>query len=176
MEPEPGSVRLGEEALAAGDWEAARVAFTAAVAADPSPNALDGLGRTLWWLGDVGGAIEHRERAYAVLRERGDVERAALIALWLAREYQEAVGNEPAGNGWLARAEGMLRDAEPGVAHGWLELTKRRPRARSRSSVETGPWRRRRWRSSAARCCSSAASTRGSRRSTNRWSRSPAAR
>jgi DNA-binding CsgD family transcriptional regulator len=125
MEPEPGSVRLGEEALAAGDWEAARDAFTAAVAAaEPSPEALDGLGRTLWWLGDVDGAIEHRERAYAVLRERGEVERAALIALWLAREYQEAVGNEPAGNGWLARAEGILRSAEAGVAHGWLELTK----------------------------------------------------
>ena len=124
MEPEAGSIRLGEEALAAGAWEAARDAFAAAVAADPTAEALDGLGRTLWWLGDVDGAIDHRERAYASLRERGDAEAAARIALWLAREYQEAVGNEPVGNGWLARAEGLLRDAEPGPTHGWHELTK----------------------------------------------------
>ncbi len=117
-------VTRGEGALAAGDWDAAREAFTLAVEHDPTPEAEDGLGRTLWWLGDVDGAIDHRERAYASLRERGDTAGAARIGLWLAREYQEAVGNEPAGNGWLARAEGLLRDADPGPTHGWLELTK----------------------------------------------------
>jgi DNA-binding CsgD family transcriptional regulator len=70
------------------------------------------------------GAIEHRERAYTTFRKRDDVGRAARIALWLSREYLEAVGNEPASNGWLARAEGLLRDAEPAVEHGWLELTR----------------------------------------------------
>ena len=117
-------VERGERALIDGDWEGAREAFSEAVAADPTPEALDGLGRTLWWLGDVDGAIDHRERAYASLRERGETAAAARIALWLAREYQEAVGNEPAGNGWLARAEGLLREADPGLTHGWLELTK----------------------------------------------------
>ena len=89
-------VATGEEALSAGDWEAARDAFASAVAAGPSPEALDGLGRTLWWLGDVDGAIEHRERAYAILRKTGESTAAARIALWLAREYLEAVGNQPA--------------------------------------------------------------------------------
>jgi len=116
-------VARGNEALASGDWEAAREAFTAAVEQSPDPEASDGLGRTLWWLGDVDGAIDQRERAYASFRKRGDAVRAARIALWLSREYVEAVGNEPAGNGWLARAKGLLRDAEPGPAHGWLELT-----------------------------------------------------
>ena len=113
----------GHEALASGEWESARDAFMAALGQGPDPEAADGLGRTLWWLGDVDGAIDQRERAYTSFRTRGDAVRAARIALWLAREYVEAVGNEPAGNGWLARAQGLLRDVEPGPAHGWLELT-----------------------------------------------------
>ena len=117
-------VAAGEEALTAGDWEGAREAFAAAVDLNPSPEALDGFGRTLWWLGDVDGAIEHRERAYAVLRKAGDQAAAARIALWLAREYLEAIGNQPASNGWIARAEGLLRDAEAGPVHGWLSLTR----------------------------------------------------
>jgi DNA-binding CsgD family transcriptional regulator/tetratricopeptide (TPR) repeat protein len=117
-------VGRGEEALITGDWEAARQAFAGAVDREPTPEALDGLGRTHWWLGDVDGAIEHRERAYAALRKRGDAAQAARVALWLAREYLEAVGNQPASNGWIARAEGLLRDAEPGSVHGWLALTR----------------------------------------------------
>jgi ATP/maltotriose-dependent transcriptional regulator MalT len=117
-------VATGEEALSTGDWAGARDAFAAAVDEHPSAQALDGLGRTLWWLGDVEGAIEHRERAYAVLRKTGESAAAARIALWLAREYLEAVGNQPASNGWIARAEGLLRDTAPGSEHGWLALTR----------------------------------------------------
>jgi DNA-binding CsgD family transcriptional regulator len=117
-------VSSGEEALVAGDWEGARLAFAAALHEEPSPAALDGFGRTLWWLGDVDGAIEHRERAYAILRKAGESTAAAKIALWLSREYLEAVGNQPASNGWIARAEGLLRDTVPGPEHGWLALTR----------------------------------------------------
>jgi DNA-binding CsgD family transcriptional regulator len=117
-------VSSGEEALVAGDWEGARLAFAAALHEEPGPQALDGLGRTLWWLGDVDGAIEHRERAYTILRKAGESTAAAKIALWLAREYLEAVGNQPASNGWIARAEGLLRDTAPGPEHGWLALTR----------------------------------------------------
>jgi len=113
----------GNEALGSGDWASARGAFEEALAHGEDPEASDGLGRTLWWLGDVDGAIDARERAYAGFRARGEAARASRIALWLAREYVEAVGNEPAGNGWLARAQGLLRDVEPGPVHGWLELT-----------------------------------------------------
>jgi tetratricopeptide (TPR) repeat protein len=117
-------VDRGERALAAGDWDGARAAFAEAVAADPSPQALDGLGRTLWWLGDVDAAIEHRERAYAALRASGATDAAAMVALWLSREYLEAIGNEPASNGWLARAEGLVRERPDRSAQGWLELTR----------------------------------------------------
>src|SRR5207249_5291555 len=123
VDPIIGLTSRGHEALASGEWESARDAFMAAVEQGHDPEASDGLGRTLWWLGDVDGAIDQRERAYTSFRTRGDAVRAARIALWLAREYVEAVGNEPAGNGWLARAKGLLRGVEPGPAHGWLELT-----------------------------------------------------
>jgi DNA-binding NarL/FixJ family response regulator len=114
----------GEEALVSGDWDGAKEAFEAAVAQGATPEAWDGLGRAVWWLGDVDRAIEYRERAYAAVRKRGDAARAATIALWLGREYLEAVGNEPASNGWIARAEGLVRDGEEGPEHGWLELTR----------------------------------------------------
>jgi DNA-binding CsgD family transcriptional regulator len=124
-------VGRGEEALASGDWEGAREAFQQAADREATADALDGLGRAVWWLGHVDQAIDCRERAYAAIRKGGDPARAAAIALWLAREYLEAIGNEPASNGWVTRAEGLIRDRDPGPVHGWLELT--------RGSRETAP-------------------------------------
>jgi DNA-binding NarL/FixJ family response regulator len=112
----------GEEALRGGDWETARLSFAAALEDLDTPEAHDGLGRALWWLGQLDGALDHRERAYVGFRKRGDPARAARIALWLSREYLEALANEPASNGWVARAEGLLRDSDHCVEHGWLEL------------------------------------------------------
>jgi DNA-binding NarL/FixJ family response regulator len=117
-------VALGEAALVSGDWDGARQAFEAVAASRATAEAWDGLGRAVWWLGDVDRAIEYRERAYAAFRKRGEAAHAATVALWLAREYLEAVGNEPASNGWVARAEGLIRDREEGPEHGWLELTR----------------------------------------------------
>jgi hypothetical protein len=74
-------------------------------------------------LGDLDGAIDQRERAYAGFRKNGDTGAAARIALWLAREYLEAVGNEPASSGWVARAEGLLRHGPRTIEHGWLSIT-----------------------------------------------------
>ena len=114
----------GYEALAAGDWEAARTAFEQAVDETSSPEALDGLGRSLWWLRDERGAVVQRERAYAGFRRDGELARAARIALWLAREYGLAFGNDAAARGWLARAERLLRDVAPGAEQGWLDLVR----------------------------------------------------
>lgn len=121
---EAGAAAEGYEALAAGDWERARSAFEAALAAGESPQALDGLGRALWWLRDAEGAVVHRERAYAGFRRDGELARAARIALWLSREYALVWGNEAAANGWLARAERLLADVAPGAERGWLDLAR----------------------------------------------------
>ncbi len=119
-------VARGEVALASGDWRGARTAFADALEAGGSPEALDGLGRALWWLRDVDEAIASRECAYAAFRRSGETLRAARIAMWLAREYLEAVGNEPASRGWLARAEGLIRDHPETAERGWLALTRGR--------------------------------------------------
>jgi DNA-binding NarL/FixJ family response regulator len=124
----------GYETLASGDWEGARAAFTHALAAGESPEALDGLGRALWWLREERDAVVYRERAYAGFRRDGDLARAARIALWLSREYALAFENDAAAGGWLARAERLLRDVAPGAEQGWLDLARSE---RTRDSSES---------------------------------------
>ncbi len=118
------AVARGYEALASGDWARARDSFAEALDLTDSPEALDGLGRALWWLREERGAIVHRERAYAGFRRDGEFARAARIALWLSREYGLVYGNGAASRGWSARAERLLRDVSPGAEQGWLDLAR----------------------------------------------------
>jgi hypothetical protein len=46
-----------------------------------APEALNGLGEALWWLGETFASIEYRERAYSGFRARPDPEAAVGIAL-----------------------------------------------------------------------------------------------
>ena len=118
-----GLAAEGHAALAAGEWKAANDAFEAALAEAPdSPEILDALGSSYWWLADPDRAIDMRERAYVLFRKSGDTGRAARIALWLSREYGEVHRNEPAANGWLARASGLIESSPPSAEHGWLAL------------------------------------------------------
>ena len=103
----------GYEALAVGSWSDARAAFEEAVRASESPEALDGLGRSLWWLREGREAIVCRERAYSGFRRDGELGRAARIALWLSREYALVFGNSAAARGWLARADACSETSHP---------------------------------------------------------------
>ncbi len=138
MASEVGTDPLGRgaTALAERDWQVARIAFEEALATAETPEAHDGLGLSLWWLRDVDAAIAHREQAYATFRERGDLAAALRIALWLATEYLEAVGNEPASRGWLARAEGLLPELPDGPHTGWFALTRGRLRPDPADAVD----------------------------------------
>ena len=118
------SFAKGYEALASGNWVVARDAFRSALETADSPEALDGLGRALWWLREEREAVVCRERAYAGFRRDGELARAARIALWLSREYSLAFGNDAVAGGWLARAERLLRDVAPGAEQGWLDLAR----------------------------------------------------
>jgi DNA-binding NarL/FixJ family response regulator len=129
--PYEESLATGYEALASGLWESAREAFQEAADAAESPEALDGLGRALWWLRRTREAVVARERAYAGFRRDGELARAARIALWLSREHA-LFGNGAVANAWLARAERLLRDVAPGAELGWLAL------GRSEGSREPG--------------------------------------
>ena len=99
----PGSSATGQQALAAGDWPAARAAFEEALADTETAEALDGLGQVLWWQNEPGEAIELRQRAYAEFVRRGDSARAIGIAVFLAREFFMLHGNFAAMTGLPVR-------------------------------------------------------------------------
>lgn len=117
-------VAAGELALSQGAWDLARSSFEAALVQETSPEWLDGLARALWWLDRPAEAIDARVRAYALFRRAGDVARAVRIALWLVHEYSAVHGNEPAAEGWLARAEHLLTDQVAVPERGYLALAK----------------------------------------------------
>jgi DNA-binding CsgD family transcriptional regulator len=54
----------------------------------------------------------------------GETRSAAGCALWLAREFRAAYGYDAVSSGWLARAEGLLRDAGDIPDQGWLALSR----------------------------------------------------
>jgi DNA-binding NarL/FixJ family response regulator len=130
------ALERGATALREREWTQAREAFEDAAGAAGTPEAHDGLGLALWWLRDVDAAIAHREAAYAAFRARGDLVAALRIALWLATEYREAVGNEPASRGWLARAEGLVGELPDGSHAGWFALTRGRLNSNPADAVE----------------------------------------
>jgi DNA-binding CsgD family transcriptional regulator len=98
--------------------------FEAELDEHQAPEAFDGVARARWWTGDVNGAIEAWEQAHAAYREAGNPAAAARTALFLSQEYAQAVGNEAAASGWLARAERLAREAAPSPARGWLLLAR----------------------------------------------------
>jgi DNA-binding CsgD family transcriptional regulator len=112
----------GWDALRAADWEQARAAFEAELTTTETAAALDGLARALWWMSDITGAVEVWERAYAACRRDGLDEAAAHVALLMAREHAEGLGNDVLANGWLARARDLLVDQPDSIEWGWVAV------------------------------------------------------
>ncbi len=54
----------GRLALEGSRWDEARAAFEDALAEQETPEALDGLGQALWFLGQVAEGVAARERAF----------------------------------------------------------------------------------------------------------------
>jgi tetratricopeptide (TPR) repeat protein len=109
----------GQSALTAGRWRDARHAFEAALAEAETPEALDGLGVALWWLGRTRDSVAATERAYAGFRRAGD---AAGAALFLCITWASNFDSHAVARGWLARAERMAGEADPNLLQGWLLL------------------------------------------------------
>jgi Flp pilus assembly protein TadD len=85
------SARLeaGWAALRTADWDTARDSFFERVKDEPEdPEALDGLGQALWWLGQRRDGIERRREAYAIYSRRGERLAAANLATYLAAEHR----------------------------------------------------------------------------------------
>jgi DNA-binding NarL/FixJ family response regulator/Tfp pilus assembly protein PilF len=116
------SIRSGWQHFAQADWAAAEAAFTAALDEDPGdPDALDGLGQSLWWLGRRDAAIDRRREAYAAYQRRGDTRGAGRLATYLAAEHR-IDGQDAAAAGWLSRARRLLAGEGPSLETGWLAI------------------------------------------------------
>jgi ATP/maltotriose-dependent transcriptional regulator MalT len=114
--------QTGWDQFARADWAAARDAFAAALEDEPGdPEALDGLGQSLWWLGERDAAIDRRREAYAAYQRRGDARRAGGLATYLAGEHR-IDGRHAEAAGWLARAKRLLADEGTVTELGWLAI------------------------------------------------------
>jgi ATP/maltotriose-dependent transcriptional regulator MalT len=117
-------VDAGRAALEEGRWHDARSAFEEALAGEETPEALAGMGETLWWLGETRLSVDYHERAYAQFRRTGDKVRATTTAIALCVTYHANFGNDAAANGWIARAESLLQDPDLEFLHGNLWATR----------------------------------------------------
>ncbi len=109
----------GNAALEAGRWIEARDAFEAAGRTTEAASTSFGLAAALWWLGESQASVDASTRAYALFRRADDVEGAVRSATWLCITYKSNFGNFAAANGWIERAERLLRPVEVGPLHAW---------------------------------------------------------
>jgi DNA-binding CsgD family transcriptional regulator len=116
-------LRGGQQALGRGAWQEARNLFAAALAAEETPEALEGLGAASWWLGDGAAVFSARERAYRLYRERRDDRGAARAATGLAVDHCTFRGELVVAGGWFRRAERLLK-GETCRERGWLLIAK----------------------------------------------------
>ena len=110
----------GRAALEDGAWQHAQRAFTAALAAEETPEALEGLGLSAWWLDLADVVFDARERAYRAYRRRGDLVAAARVAVWIAWDSAAFRGEDGVANGWLQRARRLLAGQPDSAAHAFL--------------------------------------------------------
>jgi DNA-binding CsgD family transcriptional regulator len=113
-------VAAGHAALARAQWAEARERFEAAVAGDASAEALEGLSRATWWLGDEEATFSVRERAYKGYRSAGDLVGAARMAMWIASDHLDFHGDDAVASAWLQRGRSLLDGHEPSAEEGYL--------------------------------------------------------
>src|SRR5262245_48811033 len=110
-----------QEALEAGDFEAAHAAAVEAAASDDG-RALALLAGLEYVAGDFDGAERGWQAAFRRLRDAGELREAAQVAIELARLHGSDLGHPAAGRGWAERARRLLERVGPGPDWGYLEL------------------------------------------------------
>jgi class 3 adenylate cyclase len=113
----------GREAASSGAWRRAYEAFSAADAADLTPDDLERFADASWLTGKVEQAIELRERSFAGFSAAAEKARSARLALALAWDY-EGRGAFSVSQGWFAKAERLLEGLPESVLHAHLALAR----------------------------------------------------
>ena len=110
----------GRAAFDRAAWRDAYLSFAAAhTQVELEAEDLERLGEAAWWVSDGPTALRAREKAYRRYVQRGDLPRAAWVALALAEDYFHRQARS-AGHGWLRRAERHLEGLPALPEHGWL--------------------------------------------------------
>jgi class 3 adenylate cyclase len=112
----------GREAAGRGAWQEAYDLFTP-VEKSLSADDLVAFAEAAFWTGHLSEAIQLRERAYAAYLEAGDEDQAAVLALWISRDYFSKADLAIAG-GWFSQAERLLEGKPESPAHGYLAVSK----------------------------------------------------
>jgi DNA-binding winged helix-turn-helix (wHTH) protein/DNA-binding NarL/FixJ family response regulator len=110
----------GRQALDAGAWQEAKLAFERLLKVEETPEALEGLGLAAWWLDLADVVFDSRERAFRAYRTRGDRRSAARVAVWIAWDSAAFRGEEGVAKGWLQRARRLLEGQPESPEHAWL--------------------------------------------------------
>ena len=121
----------GLRALEQAQWLEARQSFESVLSVEESPEARDGLGLALWFVGEVAEAIDSRERAFQLYADDRRCDDAARTAVWVSHQHYVG-GRVSAARGWLARAERILEGVPDCAGHGWVAVE----RARHAQSVD----------------------------------------
>jgi DNA-binding CsgD family transcriptional regulator len=117
-----GALRSATESLASGRWEQARQQLTAILAQHDFPQALEGMGTALWWLGEIRESLDYRKRAYAGYRAEQRNAEAAIVALDIAVCYLSNLDNPAVAQGWIARGRSAAARSGEEQLKGWLWL------------------------------------------------------
>lgn len=115
-------LEAGWKHLSRGGWQAARGAFEAALAAEETPEALEGLSWSAWWVDDSATVFEARQQAFLLYRQSDRPASAARMAIWIAVDHLDFHGAVAVATGWLRRANRLLDALEPRPEHGWLSF------------------------------------------------------
>jgi ATP/maltotriose-dependent transcriptional regulator MalT len=119
------ALEAGIAALQDGRWDAARRRFEDALAEEETPDARDGLGQALWFLGRVEEGVAARERAFEEYARTGRADEAAQAAVWVSHQYLIS-GRSSAARGWLSRAQRVLEGCAVCAGHGWVAVERAR--------------------------------------------------
>jgi DNA-binding CsgD family transcriptional regulator len=113
---------VARQLLAAGDVDDAGSMLGALVDAHGDPTAHHLRGAIEFMDDRLDDACRDWEAAFQGFRDRGELARAARVAMDLAELHVGSLGHEAAGQGWLGRARRLLDRVGPCVEHGWFEI------------------------------------------------------
>lgn len=119
-------LQKGRRMLSEGHWREAKDTLSKAVQEIPSAESYEELARACWWVNDIPGIFEYREKAYQLYLEKADKQAASRNASALGIDYLELKGEFAVANGWFRRAESLLQGLPPCPELGFIILLKGR--------------------------------------------------